>query len=39
LITVMSGRSPSERPASIVTVHENVCAAPIAMTCAGTTPY
>ena len=28
LSTVMSGRTPSRVPASIVTVHENVCAAP-----------
>ena len=34
--TVMSGRIPSLLPASSVTVQENVCAAPIAMTRAGT---
>ena len=33
----MSGRMPSRLPASMVTVQENVCAEPIAITCAGST--
>ena len=37
LSTVMSGRMPSLLPASRVTVQENVCAEPIAITCAGST--
>ena len=36
LTTVMSGASPARLPASMVTVRENDCAGPIAITRAGT---